>query len=514
MTRKVLTMVLALMLALTAIPAFTAGAESEELPFVTLDWYFGLNEMNGDAAVQDAVNEYLLEKLNCNVNLHYWSGDSYWEKMTTMISAGQDCGIIGFGTQTKLDYVVQSQRGGYYPLDDMLDTLAPDTKALFSDEIWEAMKIDGHIYGIPSLKDNGYYISLIYNAEMAEELGIDVDSLDFRGMRDLADVAYEVQEKRAASEKYAEYADYPVFWYDVGLFPYNFAFETFFNGQYFAVCNIDGINDIAGVDCDTVVDFYETPEFLDYALLRQQEVEDGIYLYDYDNKSEMQYTGGIFGWVGWGYTYMEEHMYGDNFTTKMKMFNRMWTDTGNFQSAGTAISAKCAEPERAMMILNLINTDSKFATMMRFGIEGTHYTYDDEGKMTFAGTLNEDPSNRDYYYWYAAPLGNLTIVNAPESLTGPDGIMLQNMVQYNKEAIVANHMGFVLDTTPIVNEVAACTSVVTEYQFDLAAGKASSQEEVEELVAEFVEKLKANGVDTIVAETQSQIDAWNAAKAN
>ena len=37
MTRKVLTMVLALLLALTAMPVFTAGAESE-LPFVTIDW--------------------------------------------------------------------------------------------------------------------------------------------------------------------------------------------------------------------------------------------------------------------------------------------------------------------------------------------------------------------------------------------------------------------------------------------------------------------------------------------
>lgn len=511
MTRKVLTMVLALMLALTAIPAITAGAESD-LPFVTLDWYFGLNEMNGDATVNKAVNEYLKEKINANVNLHYWSGDQYWEKMTTMISAGQDVGIIGFGTQTKLDYVVQSQRGAYYPLEDMLDTIAPDTKALFGDDIWDAMKIDGHIYGIPSLKDNGYFISLVYNKTMADDLGINVDDYDFGGMRDLEELAYKVQELRNASDKYADFTDYPVFWWTGNVFPYNFAFETFFNGQFFAVCNIDGINDIAGVDSETVVDFYETPEYLEYCKQMQRLVEDNIYLYDYDNKSEMQYTGGVFGWVGWGYTYAQENMYGDNFKTDMKMFNRIWTDTGNFQSAGTAISSKCAEPERAMMILNLINTDPEFATMMRFGVEGVHYTYDDEGKMTFAGTLNEDSTNRDYYYWYAAPLGNLTIVNAPEELTGPDGIMLTNMVKYNQEALKGSHMGFVLDTTPIVNEVAACTNVVSEYKSDLEAGKTSSQEEVEELVSEFVDKLKANGVDTIVAETQKQIDAWKAAK--
>lgn len=47
---------------------------------------------------------------------------------------------------------------------------------------------------------------------------------------------------------------------------------------------------------------------------------------------------------------------------------------------------------------------------------------------------------------------------------------------------------------------------------ELVKGQAASQEEVEALVDEFIAKLKANGVDTIVAEVQKQIDAWNAAK--
>ena len=86
---------------------------------------------------------------------HFWSGDEYWDNMRVMISSGQDVGIIGFGSQTKLDYVTESQRGAYYPLDDLLTTIGADTYALFDEEIWEAMRINGNIYGIPSLKDNG-----------------------------------------------------------------------------------------------------------------------------------------------------------------------------------------------------------------------------------------------------------------------------------------------------------------------------------------------------------------------
>lgn len=514
MTRRMFLFALALAVAFTMIPGF-AIAESEpaaaDLEPVTLDWYFGQTEMTDCSLVNEAVNEYLQEKLNTTVNLHYWGLAEDWEKMVTMISSGQDVGIIGFGSQTKLDYVVQSQRGAYYPIEDLLDTHAPETKALFSDEIWECMTINDHIYGIPSLKDNGYYISLVYNDTLAQELGINMDEVQYRNWRDLEELGLEVKEKRDAA--HPEWADYPVFWTNNLVYPYNFAFETFLNDSYLAVCDIDEFDQIAGVDSSQVVNFYATDEFREYCIQRQRMVDEGLYAYDYTDRTDWQYTGAIFGWVGWGYTYMEEHMYGENFVTKMKMSENLWTETNNYFSAGTAISANCANPERAMMVLNLINTDPDFATMMRFGIEGTHYVVDEEGNMSFEGTRNEDPTNRSYYYWYMAPIGNLLITRAPEQLVGPDSIMLTNMQKYNEEAVLPAHFGFVFDTAPVINEIAACTNVIAEYQTDLANGQLNSADEVNQAVDEFVEKLNANGAEKIVAEVQSQIDAWQAAKA-
>lgn len=509
MTRKLTVFALVLCMVMSLVPAFSfADAADADVP--NIDWYFGQAESPDCGVVNEYINEYLKEKVGATVSLHYWSGDQYWDNMTTMISAGQDVGIIGFGSQTKLDYVVNSQRGAYYPIEEMLDTIAPDTKALFSDEIWTAMTIDGHIYGIPSLKDNGYYISLIYNDTMAQELGIDMDSVEYTDFRGLEELGLKVKDLRDAA--HPEWADRPVFWNVDREMPYFFAFESFLNDSFMAVCDIDAFDELADSDETQVVNFYGTPEYLEYAVQRQRMVDEGLFMYDYTDKTDIQYEGSVFGWVGWGYTYMEEHMYGDNFVTKMKMSKNLWTETNNYYSAGTAISSQCAYPEKAMEILNLINTDPEFATMMRFGVEGEHYAFDENGKMTFAGTKNEDPSNRAYYYWYMAPVGNLTIVNAPETLIGPDGIMLKNMMQYNQECVVPAHMGFVLDTTPITNEIAACTNVVAEYIQDIRKGQLSSEDEVRTVVAEFNDKLAANGVDKIVAEVQAQIDAWVAAK--
>ena len=118
------------------------------------------------------------------------------------------------------------------------------------------MRINGKIYGIPSKKDNGYFISLIYNADMVEDLGIDLSDLDYSNFRDLEDLFYETKEAR--DEKYPEMAEYPIVW-SVNLFyPYFFAFETFLNDSYMAVANIDGIMDIEGYESDTVFNFYDT----------------------------------------------------------------------------------------------------------------------------------------------------------------------------------------------------------------------------------------------------------------
>jgi putative aldouronate transport system substrate-binding protein len=486
--------------------------KEEELEFVTLDWYLGLSPMPDNQMVNDAVNDYLKEKINANVNIYFWESKDWESKMTTMISAGQDVGIVGFGSQSKLDYVVQSRRGSFYSLNELLDTYGAETKALFPDEIWESMRIDGNIYGIPSLKDNCYIISLIYNAEMADALGLDMSQVKYSNWRQIEPFLEEAVQKR--HEVFPEYDEYPLCGGAALEVPYNFALETFLNDSYLAVSNIEPFNDVAGYDDDTVFNLYATDEYREFARSRQRMVEKNIFAYDYTGKSEWNYTGGMFAWVGWGYTYMQEHLYGDAFTTKMIVSDRIWTDTNNYFSAGTAISANCAEPERAMMILNLVNTDPEFATMMRFGVEGQHYILNDEGKMQFEGSARNggDRADYGYYYWYAAPVGNLTIVNAPESLIGPNGIMLTEMQRYNETAVIPNHMGFVFDINPVANEIAACTNVVMEYRDMLRNGQLASQDEVDETVDEFNTKLTANGVDKIVAEVQKQIDAWKAGK--
>ncbi|MDR0396542.1 MAG: ABC transporter substrate-binding protein [Oscillospiraceae bacterium] len=507
MIRKCLPLLIALALVVGLVPA---ASQAEETPYAKIDWYLGLTPAPDLATVNDALSEYLMEKINTEVNIIMLQTTEWEQRMGTMLASGQDLGIVGFGSQSKSDYVIESRRGSFLALDELLDTYAQGTKALFSDAIWDAMRINGNVYGIPTLKDNGYFISLIYNDTMAQELGIDPFQGSYNSFRDLEGLLLEAKEKRDAA--HPEWADRPISWNNDRVDPYNFALEFFLNENYVAACNIDGIMDVAGYDTETVFNFFETPEFLDYAIQRQRMVDEGIYAYDYTDRTDWQYDGSIFAFVGWGYAYLPEHLYGDAFVTKMRMSDHIWTSTDNFHSAGTAISANCKNPVNAIKVLELVNTDPFVATMVRFGVEGTHYVLDEDGNMTFDCTSNADASSRAFHFWYNAPAGNLTIVKAPVDYSGPDNIMMDVILDLNQKALLPPHLGFVFDPAPVANEVAAVTNVVMEYKIDLFNGRLGGEDEVREIVEEFCEKLRANGSEAIIAEVQKQIDEWKTAQ--
>ena len=69
----------------------------------------------------------------------------------------------------------------------------------------------------------------------------------------------------------------------------------------------------------------------------------------------------------------------DKYVTKMKMSEHLWTETNNYFSAGTAISANAPTGAR-----DDVPQPGQYrpyvATMMRFGVEGIHYKRDAEAR--------------------------------------------------------------------------------------------------------------------------------------
>ena len=68
--------------------------------------------------------------------------------------------------------------------------------------------------------------------------------------------------------------------------------------------------------------------------------------------------------------------------------------------------------------------------------------------------------------------------------------------------------GYSFDQQPVATEIAAVSTVIEQYTPSLNCGAVDPTE----ALPEFIDSLKAAGMDKIIAEQQKQFDAWYAEK--
>ena len=74
----------------------------------------------------------------------------------------------------------------------------------------------------------------------------------------------------------------------------------------------------------------------------------------------------------------------------------------------------------------------------------------------------------------------------------------------NEQAVASPILGFSLNTEAIADDLAACIAIYNEYRPILMTGT----QEPEQTVATMLATMRDSGLDDIIAEIQSQIDAW------
>ena len=499
MTKKWLSLLLALVLALSlaAVPGCAEGNDE----FVELEWYCRLDPVKpGADDVMEVFNNYLMEQgLNCKVNAHFFVAADYTQKMNTMVSAGQEMDFLLL--TSVFPFAQNAQAGVLYPIEDLLPEYAPQTWEKLPHGLWDAVTVNGHIYGIPAYKDNSRIYNFVYNKTMADDLGIDLseEAVTWASYNDLIPYLYQVKEARDA--KYPEDADIPLLAHQVYMEAYYPS--DVINGL--AVANIPGIDAFAGkASGSEVFNIYETDEYRAWAKTHRQLVVDGLVTDDPDNfdpDNVLRDSGKLFGMWNTGLVNVDPHQYGDAFEVAMNNSTNIAMYNTTIQASVQGVSATSQHPERALQVLELINNDHFAATTLRFGIEGVHYNHTEDGRVTFEGATK---GSDDWYNWYGWQFGSTFVIDLP--VDQPEN--LWDLIRASNE--VANqesNLGFCFNTENVTNEIAACTSVISEY--DTVIGK-GLVDDVDALVDEFIAKLQASGSQRIVDEAQAQLTEWRA----
>ncbi len=175
-TRFLSALLIALLLVPTASVALAETAEPTELIF-----YFLGEELEDDPVVIGAINEKLIEKLNCYMTVEYIP---FGEVNTTY--------PLLFASQTRMDAVFSAYFTGYASLanrdaymeltEEMLQTYAPITWEDTPESVWDQARINGKIYAVPQLYIENIQGVLGIRGDLREKYGLpeitDLESLE------------------------------------------------------------------------------------------------------------------------------------------------------------------------------------------------------------------------------------------------------------------------------------------------------------------------------------------------
>ena len=158
-----------------------------------------------------------------------------------------------------------------------------------------------------------------------------------------------------------------------------------------------------------------------------------------------------------------------------------------------AIAASSPHPERAMMFLNLLNTDPYLANLAACGIEDVHYKKISNDRVEWL------PKHTDYQIGRAFS-GNWYILYLTP---GEKDNLWEISRKYNDSGKKSPLFGFSFNVEPVKSEVSAIQNVCAEYNY-LYNGEA----DVIPTLEKFNAKLQASGLEKVQSEMQKQIDAW------
>jgi putative aldouronate transport system substrate-binding protein len=195
-----------------------------------------------------------------------------------------------------------------------------------------------------------------------------------------------------------------------------------------------------------------------------------------------------------GYELTQTSTYGYKFEVKPVQAGVI--STVSSQGAMNAVSTTSKNPDRALMVLNLVNTDPYLRTLLAYGVEGVHYT-----KINNRVQLK---ANNGFLPWVAGE-GNLNIL--PLKVGDPLLLYKEIFPKFN-HAEALPILGYSFDQVPVKTQMASLSNLAAQYKTGLLTGASDPAT----VLPEFIQKLKAAGISDVVKEANNQVKAFLAAK--
>ena len=497
---------LALVLTLVMVLSLTATAFAAEEPVALKMWFHGSNvSPEASAKVMEVLNPYLAEKIGVTLDPIWGTWGDFDSSVVNALVGGDVVDIYFTCNWSANEYNKYARDGYYVMLDGMLAENAPELLEVIPQGIWDCAKTNGYdgmgIYAVPGLKDTATQYCWDVNGTLLAELGYDVDAVCAAGL-DYYSPEFEEMLQKAKDAKGADF--YPLLIEAVVL-------ERMANKPSIITGDLSGGNVLSyyydgehpATDIGSlIVNKFATPEFAKFAAKTYEYALKGFISPSCqqvatanDYRTAMQAEGAyLIGTQSYAFGCELDYAAARGIDVRMVPTTAAYMDCTSGQGAMMAISVTSKHPEKALQLLNLLNTDPAVMTMVNYGVEGYTYTTNEDGTITFT-------EDRAAYTPWTNGVGNVRIL-PPTDAQGVD--FWDRFSAYYNAAEALPYGGFIFDSSVCEIQAAAIANVFAEYAFNLMSGAVNP----EEVLPEFLSKLESAGINELVAAAQSQMAAY------
>ncbi|MBD2846331.1 ABC transporter substrate-binding protein [Paenibacillus sp. IB182496] len=465
----------------------SAAAESTgALEPVHLKYYFFGATKPGDEAVFAAINAILKKEINTTVDFIKVPNGDYTQKMSIMVNAQEEFDLA-FTSPYYLNYFEHAAKGSFVDLTELLPEYAPQTYAELKPQIWDAARVNGNIYASINQQIFARQSGFSINKMLADKYRFDPASV-----RELADLIPFLEQVKAGEpaadtdQLYNAQMKNQVFTY---FYPY-YEWESI------------GGTDVPGIASSTearprVFNEYETPEFKSFILTLAEFQKKGLIAKDALTRPTFDATKYAAAPIATLMPGIEEIVKKTHDAEQYVIpLGEPILTSPNAIATMTAVSSTSRHPERALMVIEQLNTNKELFNTLVWGIEGVDYKKVGDNRV-------ESLAGAPYSKAYGWMFGNE--FNSYVSGTQPDDVWEQTKA-LNDSATVSTLFGFSFDPDSVKAESANCAAIVNEYRAAFNTGMYA--DETEQKYEEFLAKLKTAGVDKVLAEKQKQLDAF------
>ncbi|CAK4863912.1 unnamed protein product [Aphanomyces euteiches] len=471
----------------TPVPATDAKLD----PYV-ISWYLPQSVFPDAKAVEAEMSKITKEKINATLDIHLVDWGTYDQKMQTLAATGEKADLI-FTSNWTNDYIQNVNKGAFMDITDLLPQYGPDIMKQVPPAAWDAAKIKGKLFAIINTQVLARTPGVLMNKTYLDKYGFKAEQ--FKNLEDLTPFFEKIKQSEPDKYAFSLKSDTDV----MGNYGTTLGLE-YFSQKNPGVIHMDD-------SATKVVNLYETPEFTKFLKLMREWYQKGIIRKDASTLKDVTADENAGKYISSTFTVINPDSAANQATrfgggkaedVAAVEFSKPYMSTGSIIATMTAVSRTSKDPARAIMFYNLMYSDPKLFNLMSYGIEGKHYT-------KVSDDLIKKTDNAGYWVDSGWEYGNMfnsyrTSETQPKWFpAGPDK---------NAAAIASPILGFSFDPTNVKSELAQIASVVDEFYGGLITGIADP----DTTLPKMNEKLKKAGIDKLLGEMQTQIDAWKAAK--